>query len=111
MQRQANCALDDMEEGAERHRMSDRLTVKVIESSTLRFAQEAIPRIAPMDSVSHPCPHCGVPVRYPLHVYSGDMEALQTLLQAANRWLAKSGATADLLSEILAIATIAKAKK
>ena len=91
--------------------MSDRLKMKIIEPRTFSFVQEAIPALVPMDDVTHPCPHCGYPVRYPLHIARGDLEAMQTLLRAADEWLAKSGTTADLIGEIMALATIAKAKR
>ena len=91
--------------------MNERMKMKVIEPRTFQFVESAIPVLAPMDAVSHDCPHCGIPVRYPLHVASGDLEAMQKLLSAAVKWLWKSGATADVIAEIMAIATIASAKK
>ncbi len=92
--------------------MSDRTALQIIPDRRMtEWLETAIPAVADIKDVSHPCPHCGCSVRYALGVSEGDYKAMQQLLDIANRYLAEKGVLAQMLSEVMTRALIAKAKK
>ncbi len=75
------------------------------------WLETAIPSVAEIKDVTHPCPHCGYPVRYVLGVSEGDYKAMQKLLDIAQRYLTEKGVMAKMLADVLARCYIAKAKQ
>jgi len=59
------------------------------------------------------CPHCGIPIRFPLVMHVSDYERLESILQVTNDLAIKYGITETLLSEIRTqcIIEIARRKK
>lgn len=51
---------------------------------------------------SRPCPHCGIPVRYPIIARERDIEDFRKLIESACRVMDKYGITLNLLAEIQA---------
>ena len=49
-----------------------------------------------------PCPHCGIPVRYPIIARQSDIEAFTVIIDSAQRVIDKYGITLNLLAEIKA---------
>lgn len=49
-----------------------------------------------------PCPHCGIPVRYPIIARRQDIEDFGALIKSACRVMDKYGITLNLLAEIQA---------
>lgn len=49
---------------------------------------------------TRPCPHCGIPVRYPIIARKQDVEDFRALIQSACRVMDKYGITLNLLAEI-----------
>ena len=51
---------------------------------------------------SHPCPHCGVPVRYPTIARNVDIEDFRRIMTIAEQVMYDHGITGNLLEEIAA---------
>ncbi len=58
-----------------------------------------------------PCPHCGVPVKYPTVARASDVENFELLMESALRVMGKYNLTGNILDEIKAECLIAIAKK
>ena len=67
--------------------------------------------ITPLPTVTTHCPHCGLAVRYPKIARSGDVESLRELVRIADKYIDDKGITTKMLSECLATASIAIAKR
>ncbi len=80
---------------------------------SLEFLAETLSEIsqAQMPTHSAPCPHCGIPVRYPLIARSQDVEDFRLIMDSASRVMKRYNITANLLAEIKAEAHLAIAKK
>ncbi len=50
----------------------------------------------------HPCPHCGVPVRYPTVARKGDIDDFERLMRTAYKVMDEYGITGNLLADIQA---------
>lgn len=64
-----------------------------------------------MPVISEQCPHCGIPIRYPLIAKRSDIEAFRRMMRVADEVMLKHGITANLLADIRAQCLINIAKK
>jgi len=62
-------------------------------------------------TIEERCPHCGVPVRYPLMVRRGDIDLFEQMMATANKVMLDYGITGNLLADIRARCLIAIAQK
>jgi hypothetical protein len=72
-----------------------------------RCVEEVLTDVPDIGAVSHDCPHCGLPVRYPLMVKQEYAETFQLMIDAAAKYLKKTGVTAAMLADIRAQCFIA----
>lgn len=49
---------------------------------------------------ARPCPHCGIPVRYPVVARAEDVDAFRKIIESAYRVMQKYGIAINLLAEI-----------
>jgi hypothetical protein len=68
------------------------------------FTEECLFEIQKVDLPIHtqPCPHCGIPVKYPIIARGRDIEDFRKLMQVAYKIMRKYGITQNLLAEIKA---------
>ena len=64
-----------------------------------------------MPIISESCPHCGIPIRYPLIARKTDIEAFSRMLNTAAIVMREYGITGNLLADIRAKCLINIAKK
>lgn len=77
----------------------------------MAFVEEMTPALTDFQKVTHACPHCNQPVLYPLLVRQEHAETFQMLIDAANKYLHKTGVTAAMLADIRAQCIIAIASR
>lgn len=64
-----------------------------------------------MPIISESCPHCGIPIRYPLIARRSDIELFAQMMSTAAVVMKKYGITDNLLADIRAQCIINIAKK
>lgn len=80
-----------------------------VEASTLQMIGECVSVVTPRAVCT--CPHCGLPVAFPLIARQDQIEQLQRMITAAGKWCHDNGMTNDIVVAIRAAAAIRQAKK
>lgn len=94
--------------------MSDDNKLHIDRGVDLRaWVGETLEKVALADLPEHstPCPHCGVPIRFPLVAREQDLSEFESLMRSAFRVMDKYGITANLLAEIRAQCVIEIAQR
>ena len=68
-------------------------------------------RLTIMPTVEQRCPHCGLPIRYPLIARESDIKLFENLMRSAFDVMLRHGITANLLADIRTQCIIAIAQK
>lgn len=82
-------------------------------STVLTLADEALSDMskASFKTHSHPCPHCGCHVRYPVTARKADLDDFAELMKAAYRAMDRLGITGNLIAELRAQIAVSIAKR
>lgn len=72
---------------------------------------EALNTLAEYRIITHPCHHCGCPIRYPLVVGAHDRAAFLAVMEGASAAMMRLGITGNLIAEMRAQTAILNAQR
>lgn len=81
--------------------MKSKIYVREELSAFIIHASNFIPPSTPFEEIQIPCPHCSVPVCYPVVVRQRDIEIMEELISAAQEYLCDQGVQEKMFAEII----------